>query len=975
MGKRLLFYNLILSLFTVLILGAGIVYAYFQQQEQAALPQFTVNQQGNIEVDNEFDLKLLCIGGYYNDASYITPDEEKSISLSGDREPLTVKERKSIVLTAKITLTSDLIVSADLNIDLGGASNGLDLNGHNLTFNHYYYGCFLVTNGTITNSDTVHSSTIITNTKNAYVIYDCTIDIQAGTIIQLPQTGFDREVLTNEIFACTDKYFGYYYNEPVSGQDYNIYYIYRDLELITNFYNLDINFEWESAESSVISNDGKIGNIEEDSDTEITLTLSGRLIYQEGVSDPSRTYHIKVLAGEAKAIGIAEINAHMEYYKFGSDKYYIYKDTELPKGNKYYGLEYTYETAVSSDLSASGYMLNIGTEKRTITLNAYINKTEQQEPDIVFTVYAIVDNNYEIANGFIDALSPLVIKGTDTVLDLTPPEDLFSQGVSVLYDIVDGDLNSVTNYYVENNKIYVTKLPYFTDIIYLKADYRFIAGSPLEITRLARIYFLDASMGGGDLGGDPDAPYYAYLSSLLMEQMQIDGRTLTTFNMPNSYIDKGVAYDIDCSVLSKNTDNGYISLLYNGYSNPLTDYVIRLNRQGSLTYFEINPLKLKAEELDISVTYIFTTVPEEGEPVTEPYERKDKLKLHGVIQNSSIGIPDIRLYNAVKAEYNIYNDNPDLTTPDDYLTLYEAVMYKYEFILKDISPVIANYQGIDFLKGTERFTIDNAGNGSTSANEHMAYLKKIEGIKELSIINNSLTNTHLTRFAALRKLEKLNLSGNSLTSISGLSTVYAGVTELRLSDNALTDINGIEKFTALKTLYIDGNSITDFRKLLDIETLIGGNAYIYENYMRDGNGNPINVADYGSEGKYSITTFVLMYKKNINVYNTYNDVLEEAILFDPSDSPDLIKGAEVLESIMVCSRTINVLVLPVELYGAQTYEISWVYTSLSVTDTATSGGLITITHNTSSGSKEIFASVTVGSTEVFRRFVIDVVAA
>jgi hypothetical protein len=326
----------------------------------------------------------------------------------------------------------------------------------------------------------------------------------------------------------------------------------------------------------------------------------------------------------------------------------------------------------------------------------------------------------------------------------------------------------------------------------------------------------------------------------------------------------------------------------------------------------------------------------------------------------------------VFASYNVYNDNPDLPEPDDYLTLYEVLMYRYEFILKDISPAIANYQGIDFLKGTERFTIDNSGNGSTTANEHMAYLKNIEGIKELAIINNSLTNTHLTRFMALRKLEKLDLSGNSLTSISGLGTVYAGVTELRLSGNALADLSGLEKFTSLRALYIDGNKITDFRKLLDIGTLYyGGSVYIFN--MKDSNGDPqsFDILNNQTEGKYSITTLVLMYKKGIFVYTEKNG--EDYVLFDPSVNTDLVKAALVIESIMICSRTVNQIVLPVELYGDQTYTVSWLYTSLSVTGETTSDGLKTITHNTSAGSKEIYASVTVGTTQVFRRFAINVV--
>ena len=963
MKKRLYLYNLILSILTVLIVSTGVVFAFFTTLETELMPNFTVSQSGNISIDSEFDLKLLANAGYYNDENNVTLTENRTIGLEDGEQ--TIQIRKSILLTSQIVLTEDLIVTSDINIDLGGASNGIDLNGHNITFRNYYQGCFLVTNGTIKNTDTENASTITTDTINATVIFDCNIDSTAGTVNNVLQS-FNKDQIINAIYTYTDNCFNCFYNEEITGGNYR-YYLYRDIELITTFYNFEINLSWQSSNTNVISNSGEIGAISVDTDAELTLTLSnGELNSESGgtITEPlTKTYYIKALAGDRKYIGVSEITEFLEYYTFGSSKYYIYRDTELPAGNKYYNLSYSYSVVNAEDLVNN--TLQIGTVKRTIYLTATITDIDNLTLQTAeFTIYAIVDTNYEIANGFKDEISPLIINGINTELSLTSEEDLSSQAVSVTYSIVDSQDNLVDNYYIENNTIKVDHLPYYTDLIYLKANYTFIAGSPLQLVRLSRIYFLDASLGGGSTGTDPYAPYYAYLADILLEQTQIDGRTFTSFNMPNDYINLDIEYDIACDNLERVENGDYISLVYTeDIASVDTDYVIRIKSLGSNTFFEINKPQLKAEELDIAVSYIFISLDELEQEIETLYSHTSSFTLHGIIHNTDSGMPDTALYNAVLAEYDNYNDAGELS-PDNYLTIYEAYMPKIEFEIQDTT--INNFKGINYLTLTDGFIFDNTTNGSSTANEHFTYLNGMTNIKNLSIINNSMTNAYLPRFASLRNLEYLNLSGNSLTSISSLEEIFSNVTELHLSNNELTDVQGIENFLSVNTLYIDGNDITYFRNLIDISSLINGNIYLYDN---------LNTADYGSVGKYNTTTYIILYKKNISVYNTING--STPVLFDPSSDNDLITAAQVLESIILPNQTETTIILPNKIYYSTTeyYTIIWDYTAFSVTGTTDNTpvtGEITVNHNTLTGDVEIYASVVINTTTVYRPFFIEV---
>ena len=88
----------------------------------------------------------------------------------------------------------------------------------------------------------------------------------------------------------------------------------------------------------------------------------------------------------------------------------------------------------------------------------------------------------------------------------------------------------------------------------------------------------------------------------------------------------------------------------------------------------------------------------------------------------------------------------------------------------------------------------------------------------LSLSGMGLTDGEMDQVAKLYALTSLNLSGNSITDISALSTL-GGLTALDLSDNNISDIRALAELKGLRTLYLDNNPITDFSVLAELENL------------------------------------------------------------------------------------------------------------------------------------------------------------
>lgn len=655
----------------------------------------------------------------------------------------------------------------------------------------------------------------------------------------------------------------------------------------------------------------------------------------------------------------------LSYYKYGGDgAYYIYGDVELPNGNSYYNIEYGYTALNPAD--TDGRTLKIGSIRRIIKLTVRVTDTESSAyEEFLYDIYAVTADNYKIVNDFIDGISPLKIYNSDWEITLISPEkqqEFFEQGVSVEFSVVDGEGEPSSNYYIENGILKVGTLPQVSDLIYLKAQFTFLSGAPRHIERLVRINYISATMIGGDEGADYYASHVAYLNERLLDKTGGDGRTFTSFDMPSEITENsGKVIGVEYELISRTPNlNGGVSqgkscLVYD--ENAATadaDYVIRIDDSGSIVFFEINIARLKASEADIEIKYTFISEVEGGETQrTTKDNYKGGITLHGIIRYGAGGIPDQNLYSTALAVYDTSGDDSDI--PDGYITLYEAGLPREVFKVTD---TVGSFKGLEFFTRTVEFVFDGTGNGALGY-EPMDYLGQLENVTRLSLINNDIDDGMLERFVNMRNLVYLNLSENLISDLGRLGSIYGGVETLDLSYNNLSDLSGLERFVGLKTLHLEGNEIENFRKLMDMPSMLYGGEvyYLYEE---------LTYEDYiDGLGKYSVTTFVLLTQRGLNIY--YD---REAVEFSDAD---LIKAANILESILIAVAG-DTFLLPQYIYyngGSNHYTVTWDLSQLSGVLTSGTDEL-TVTHTSGEGSYIIYASVTSGGVTAFRPFYIGV---
>ncbi len=150
---------------TVLLLLAGtvgVVWAYFTlsaEKEPALSLDFTAE---TVQIP-DFDALFAAVKAEsYNDGAPVS--QNGSVS------------RRTLLLTADISLPADLLVSADVSLDLGG--HDLILNGYTLTFRHTYAGALTVRNGRVILS-AGQTGGILADTPRAAVLFE---GVTVGTL-------------------------------------------------------------------------------------------------------------------------------------------------------------------------------------------------------------------------------------------------------------------------------------------------------------------------------------------------------------------------------------------------------------------------------------------------------------------------------------------------------------------------------------------------------------------------------------------------------------------------------------------------------------------------------------------------------------------------------------------------------------------------------------------------------------------------
>ena len=91
----------------------------------------------------------------------------------------------------------------------------------------------------------------------------------------------------------------------------------------------------------------------------------------------------------------------------------------------------------------------------------------------------------------------------------------------------------------------------------------------------------------------------------------------------------------------------------------------------------------------------------------------------------------------------------------------------------------------------------------------------LTGLTEMGLTDMDLASSDLSNLSRLSALEKLDLSGNTIASVSSLAPLVR-MTELRLDGNIVSDVSPLSNMTDLEDLYVPGNLIRDFAPLRDL---------------------------------------------------------------------------------------------------------------------------------------------------------------
>lgn len=101
---------------------------------------------------------------------------------------------------------------------------------------------------------------------------------------------------------------------------------------------------------------------------------------------------------------------------------------------------------------------------------------------------------------------------------------------------------------------------------------------------------------------------------------------------------------------------------------------------------------------------------------------------------------------------------------------------------------------------------------NSGVSDELSYLSGLSNLVELTITDTAVSQDALKSIATLPKLQKLTLSGCSLTNISSLEKA-TGITTLDLSENAIRDISALSTMTNLSELHLQHNAVSDISPL------------------------------------------------------------------------------------------------------------------------------------------------------------------
>ena len=906
----------IIAITTILILAAsGAVFAYLNSlSSQAVTATTNITSDKVIEIASFDDLVNYSKASEYNDDDAVSE----------------VSNRTILKLTSNIDLIDDVEITADVHLNLNAKT--LNLNEHTLTFRHGYAGCFSIYGGIIntgesgggkvtvdlpsagfvTSSVTYYNNT--TTTTEAAVIDVLNIDSKYTAYNALyyvsDSIGSDlnnklekatyTEVSDSNYTISQDKFITTKYDCIFnSDTDEVCSFVYKDLDLPMHYLSTDIEITYESSNTAIISNIGKVTLPSTEEDVNLTVSVN-HSSWDSAISCVFKL-HVVNLNNSTVKNNVAKqliLDLLHDYYKEET----LYVNANLSITNYY-------EFANSVQLPLNAFDNNItysysmtDANSNTVSTTSYINNDIYVlEPNdecyhLVININDSIDltlNMYSLYVGDYETVARLILNklyGGSITYDSSQPSvtlykysdlaanlDSTTLGYATQYG-----LTSIT-YALKASSLVETYYNYDNYVLTVKDGQTPVAKASYLTTTFTFGTGVDAVSVDIDVyvnylaeSGDTVAgflPYYNQYDPMVEEELE------NSFEMPFSFGTGApyVVYDVANTFSSSDVtiDEDTVTCYTYTLGRPSSLEIV-LYYNGSERYtFTSNAL---TTELDTYLSNNSLTL-----PTIAGYGDAKYIFRISAQDATTENVPMLLLYNykfSTGVDWSTYSYTKDDNTYYTELTTSRFTVCGGLFY-NDSSSSTNAVQNNYFFK----WIYDNFNpNGSTISVDNInasSFIPKNWLSKDVALdVSQDSTLSSVTNFAGignLTSITKVNLSGKTLDAslLTAISSMQS-VTYLDLSNCGISDITSICTMDTVKTLDVSNNSIDNFNGLINMKAL--EEVYVYSNNATTN--NPI----VGSLGITNFQTYNDLIKDGITVYNQVSNNVP--VIYSDSDNYD-----------------------------------------------------------------------------------------
>lgn len=905
MNKRKSLIATILVLILTLIIGGNtILYAFFNtiggESNANADTSITDTQTNSVTVSTSFELTKAVTDSSYNSSASVS------------------KDRKTVRFDGDIALNSELYITADVNIDFNGYT--LLTNGNAIEIRHYYHGLFDLYNGKIQGSG---SEQINIFTPNAYVSTDSLKLIG----IAINKLAFDADDLFESVTAViADKISGggkftsiskdtvlnrnrFCWRHATASDNNDCAYVGYDLDLPVSYGNFDLDIEYLSSNTTVLTDDGVIGEGATGGITDVVLTT---VISYDGKTH-TKEFNLHVYDNahvESKEIvAINELIERLErYYYVGESEglgavslYYIPEAINLAKTYADVGLVYetigkngaiidstTNNTEENFVLSDDGefWVMTLNDEITELRLRGAVSGSETRIPVNGQTSQNINDN-YSKALKIARKLYGEEIVVTEEARDMelgqaagkrylngyraytlmTDSSEYSSSGVlGIDYSLTN---NADATYTIANSTLNVMSAnnpPTEIQAVNLCMNFKFDS-EPQTVKINIPIRF-DLQKKGDGNNIEQFLPYYNFFDRLLVART--NSYTYRDFKMPLGHGVRGAIYYYEIYNADGTVNDKYITMnlayTLNGieYLKTVDEVIVMesvllqdIMMSGTAEWrmsFNIAELPVNDTQIILRYRYKFFGYDQSvWYGANEPYY-DSILTVTGIIKpenmhSTTSGIND---YMSDKNLYKYIYDcmRPNKSTPE--------YVYGNGYYLETawLDAEFTNLSGGKVLDLSGKKINDTAWVGTNRTIASYDGIRFLKDIDTLNMSGASVTRSDIDYLSSMR-IRELNLASNLLSDRNTGTLNFPSGSNNGLI-NVLASIEGLEK------LHLENNKFyyfTDLTKLSELkEVCVFGNTF-------SGIISGIINGIYGTNGAINASTYTKLTKNRVIVRN------------------------------------------------------------------------------------------------------------